>query len=238
MGDKVVGYPGDSQDVMEHLDSFQLGTPAIVCRWRLAGSELPLANRHLRALSARVVQGKKIPHALVAWAHQHIEWTLSAGSSEQPDGVLMLVVDEEGRAAMSCGPYAPLRVQTTRFLAQRACAGRKEAEELGVAPETLWIRRGEGLIAGIGTGERPSGACGLVLDLASTLGIPVSRKANLSEPLAQGVGEYDEVFLVSDEHGVVPARDATDEMAKRLESSYKRLLDRTREQSHRHRAQH
>ena len=238
MGDTAVGYPGDSQEAMEQLEAFTLGTPAIVCRWRLAGSELPLAKRHLRALAARMVQGKKIPHALVAWAHQHIEWTLSAGSTEQPDGVLMLVVDDEGRAAMSCGPYVPLRKQTKRSLAQRAVTARTEAEELGVAPETLWIRRGEGLVAGIGTGEQPSASCGLVLDLASTLGFPVSRSANMAEPIAQGVGEYDEVFLVSDEHGIVPARDAAGDMATRLEGSYNRLLERTREQSSRHRVQH
>lgn len=237
MEDKIVGYPGDSQDAVEDLENFTLGVPAIVCRWRLAGSELPLANRHLRALSSRRLKGEKIPHALVAWAHQHIEWTLSSGSAEEPDGVLMLVIDEEGRAAMSCGPYVPLRTQTTKALAKRACAARKEAEELGVAPETIWIRRGGGLVAGLDLGERPSGACGLVLDLASTLGIPVSRSAELAGPLSHGVGEYDEAFLVSDEHGIVPARDASGETAERLVHSYDRLLERTREQSHRHRTQ-
>ena len=31
-------------------ERFTLGTPALVCRWRLASGALPLENRHLRAL--------------------------------------------------------------------------------------------------------------------------------------------------------------------------------------------
>ena len=37
------------------MDEFELGVPALVCRWRLAGRTLPLENRHLRALSQRRV---------------------------------------------------------------------------------------------------------------------------------------------------------------------------------------
>ena len=35
------------------VKDFELGEPALVCRWRIAGGRLPLENRHLRALGAR-----------------------------------------------------------------------------------------------------------------------------------------------------------------------------------------
>lgn len=230
MGERVVGFPGAQA---EGPEGFALGEPAVVCRWRLAGATLPLENRHLRALSARTPGGVPVSRELVAWARQHIEWTLGAGASEHPDGVLMLVVDVEGRAAMSCGPYAPLRNRTAGALARRALDARREAEGLGVAPETLWLVRDGALVAGLGAGERPSGAAGLVLDLAATLGIPVARSAEAALPVAHGMGAYDEALLVSDEHGVVPARDASGELAGRLAASYERLLDRTRERARR-----
>ena len=59
-----------------NMDGFTLGSPALVCRWRLASRALPLENRHLRALGQRVVNGGLVPTELVAWAKQHIEWTL------------------------------------------------------------------------------------------------------------------------------------------------------------------
>lgn len=235
MAERAVGYVGDAAAGAADAEGFTLGRPAVVCRWRLAGSALPLENRHLRALSARTPLGAPVSRQLVAWARQHIEWTLAPGSSAHPDGVLMLVVDEEGRAAMSCGPYAPLRARTARALARRALESRREADDLGVAPETLWVRRGERLVAGIGAGERPSGACGLVCDLAGTLGIPVERAADLALPVERGSRAFDEAFLVSDEHGVVPARDASGEVSARIAASYDRLLERTREQARRRR---
>ena len=78
-------------------EDFALGTPALVCRWRLADRTLPLENRHLRALSRRVVDDAPVSSQLVAWAKQHIEWTLAEGAAACPDGTLMLVVDEVSR---------------------------------------------------------------------------------------------------------------------------------------------
>ena len=60
---------------------FTLGRPVLVCRWRLASGKLPMENRHLRALSKRVVNGRAVSTQLVAWAKQHIEWTLQDGSA-------------------------------------------------------------------------------------------------------------------------------------------------------------
>ena len=96
-------------------EGFELGEPVLVCRWRLAGGRLPLENRHLRAFAAR---GVTMP--LVSWAKQHIEWTLGDGAAGEPDGVLMIVVDGQGRAAMSVGPYEPLTSADAATLATRA----------------------------------------------------------------------------------------------------------------------
>ena len=98
---------------------------------------LPIENRHLRALGRRHVLGKKLSRQLLAWAKQHIEWTLADGTAEHPDGVLMLLVDAEGRAAMACGDYEPLPDTTLAGLLARAASGSDEASETDIAPETI-----------------------------------------------------------------------------------------------------
>lgn len=218
------GLPGQGVPEME---GFELGRPSLVCRWRLADAALPLENRHLRALGQRVVGGAPVQTQLVAWAKQHIEWTLSSGAAEHPDGVLMLIVDDRGRAAMTVGPYEPLRARSVSFLAERARSAAQEAETTGVAPESLWLVRGEGLVWGCGQLEHPSGAASLMQDLAKTLGIPVARRPRLAREVLSGPVDYDEVFLVSDEHGVVPASNASGARATRFAEGYARLLEKT-----------
>ena len=82
---------------------FHLAEPALVCRWRLAGRHVPLLNRHMRALSQRSVAGKPLTTNMLGWVKQHIEWSLAEDVTVAADGVLMLVVDVEGQAAMSSG---------------------------------------------------------------------------------------------------------------------------------------
>lgn len=209
------------------MDGFELGRPALVCRWRLADRALPLENRHLRALGHRLLGGVPVSPQLVAWAKQHIEWTLSTGSVEHPDGVLMLIVDNRGRAAMTVGPYEPLRTRTVSLLANRALAAAREAEAAGVAPESLWLVRGERLVWGVDQQEQPSGAASLMCDLARTLGIAVERRSGLAEEVLAGPATYDEAFLVSDEHGVVPASNAAGPRSARFAEGYARLLEKT-----------
>lgn len=205
----------------QKVEEFELGEPALVCRWRLAGGALPLENRHLRALSRRVVCGRAVSVQLVSWAKQHIEWTLADGSAQNPDGVLMLVMDAQGRAAMSVGPYEelPASSRTAEALLARAEASAKERAECGVAPETLWGVRGGRLVQRAGEKDVPSGAASLVLDLARTLKIDVEWDA---EAALEGL---DEVFLCSDEHGIVPAANASGELSARLAACYAKLLD-------------
>lgn len=205
---------------------FELGQPVLVCRWRIARGRLPLANRHLRALLARTANGRRIPKELVAWAKQHIEWTLGQGSVEFPDGVLMVVLDEEGRAAMSVGPYVPLEDVSLANLVRRALHAQAEGVETGVAPETLWVAEGGRFAWDQGEGQAPSGTTSLVEQLARTMGFAVERSEGLIARLRSGEVVARDVFLVSDEHGVVPAREAMGEHGERMAQGYARLLAR------------
>lgn len=211
------------------VKDFELGEPALVCRWRIAGGRLPLENRHLRALGARTVKGRPVSTQLLSWAKQHIEWTLADGSAATPDGVLMLLMDAEGRAAMSVGPYEPLADTSAAALAGRAASSALERAKTGVAPETLWAVRDGALVWGVADDACVHGAASLVLDLASTLGIEVARDAALLDAVASG-DLSEQVFLCSDEHGVVPAAGASDAIMLRLSVGYQKLLEHERSQ--------
>lgn len=206
------------------MGDFKLGRPALVCRWRLADRSLPLENRHLRALSRRVVNGAAVTAQLVAWAKQHIEWTLAEGAARYPDGVLMIIVDEAGCAAMTVGPYEPLSVCTSSALAERALRASREADVTGVAPETLWAFDGERLLCGREAATPASGAATLIDDLARTVGITVAYRADLAERVIAGDGCFDEVFLCSDEHGVVLSSTAAGSRSRRFAEGYEKLL--------------
>ena len=206
------------------MNGFSLGRPALVCRWRLAGRSLPLENRHLRALGQRTVNGAAISAQLVAWAKQHIEWTLSDGAALYPDGVLMTVVDEAGSAAMAVGPYEPLARTTVLALARRAARSAQEGERTGVSPETLWALSDGRLLWGVGRDEAAAGTASLVCDLARTLGFVVERDEGLVERALVGEDKPAEVFLASDEHGVVLASNAQGPSSQRFAAGYEKLL--------------
>ena len=216
---------GDVNVGTAEMRDFKLGTPALVCRWRLASGRLPLENRHLRALSRRVLDDEPVSPQLIAWAKQHVEWTLREGSAENPNGVLMLIVDEEGQAAMTVGPYEPLAAMTASGLVDRATAAQQEADETSVAPETLWAVRDGCLVAGVAPGQSLSGASSLVEDLAKTVGRPRSRPAAQvydvsSRPAAAGAG-----VLCSPAPAIICATDAAGSIGERLTKDYARLLE-------------
>lgn len=206
---------------------FRLGKPALVCRWRLQNRTLPLANRHLRALGAREANGARVTPELVAWAKQHIEWTLTDGAAEHPDGVLMIIVDEAGQAAMTIGDYDALSETDLHALMQRARSAAVEAERSGVAPETLWLVS-KGTLMWDQVGHDPSGSATLIRDLAKTLGMPMERTPDLLRQLREDHVSFDEAFLVSDEHGVIPASDHSGSVSERFAAGYARLLASTR----------
>ena len=211
-----------------YTEDFTLGTPGLVCRWRLAGGRLVAQGRHLRALAARSVNGAHIAPELLAWVRQHLEWTLESGSSANPEGVLMIIVDDKGQAAMSVGPYEPLPSTTLPDLYYRAQGAHEEAEATGVAPETMWFVRGERLVCDMAAGSPASGVTSLIEDLARTMGMTVERRAGACDAAQRGLMDFDETFLVSDEHGVVSAEGYAGPRTKRFEESYEKLCDTVR----------
>lgn len=208
------------------MEGFELGVPALICRWRLSKRRLPLENRHMRALLSRKVNGEQVSKELVAWAKQHIEWTLDAGSAEYPDGTLMLIVDAQGRAAMTVGPYEELADTSLNGLARRAERALQEAHATGVAPETLWLVKDDVLLWSPGKGCALSGVASLVDQLAHTLGLGVRREDGIPEAVLAGTADYDEAFMVSDEHGIVVASNAAGTHGSRMAGGYQRLLER------------
>ncbi|MGI6230623.1 MAG: hypothetical protein ACOYJL_06905 [Tractidigestivibacter sp.] len=206
-------------------EEFVLGNPELVLRWRLASKTLPLENRHLRALSRRTVMGRPVTSQLIGWAKQHIEWTLFDGAAENPDGVLMIVLDDKGQAVMTVGPYEPIEQPTLAVLAARAQDALSEARKTGVAPETLCVSRDNHLVMGIDRDANVSGAASLISDLASTVGLSVEYDGELVSRALTGAIDFDEAFLVSDEHGVVCASDAGGQLGERFAQGYQKLLD-------------
>lgn len=191
------------------LEKFELAEPALVCRWRMHKRQVPLLNRHIRALSQRVVNGAPLTHNMLSWAKQHVEWSLSEGAYEDPNGVLMLVIDVNGDALMSVGPYEPLADCSRAALIARAEASRVEAAATGVASEILAWAAPDGTVSLCAATDEPlCGAATLVEQLAQTKGADVERVlsdgVSLSEALAQTDADA-ALMLISDEHGVVPA---------------------------------
>ena len=182
----------------EAVEKFTLDKPALVCRWRMSNKKVPMLNRHIRALSERLVQGEPLTHNMLSWAKQHVEWSLAEGDYTARDGVLMLVIDVNGNAAMTVGEYEPLTDTSAKALRARSAEARSEADETGVAPELLAAVDNGELAFVAPADECLCGTATLIEQLAQTKGIPVTR---VDIP-AQLKGA---LFLVSDEHGVVPA---------------------------------
>ena len=111
--------------------------------------------------------------ALVAWAKQHIEWTLADGGALHPDGVLMLIVDESGRAAMTVGPHEPLACRLASVLIERARESWHEGLVTGVSPESIWIVSEGTLVV----------RTVVVRELSTALTSPVKRMQPVSRPL-------------------------------------------------------
>ena len=172
----------------EAVEKFTLDKPALVCRWRMS----------IRALSERLVQGEPLTHNMLSWAKQHVEWSLAEGDYTARDGVLMLVIDINGNAAMTVGEYEPLADTSAKALRARSAEARSEADETGVAPELLAAVNNGELAFVAPADECLCGTATLIEQLAQTKGISVTR---VDIP-AQLKGA---LFLVSDEHGVVPA---------------------------------
>ena len=213
------------QEELKVAQKFEFDNPELVCRWRLAGGALPLDNRHLRALSRRIVAQKEASPHLIAWAKQHIEGTLKEGSQEYPDGVLMILLESNGQAVMTVGPYQSLEERSVLSLAGRARISQREEQQTHCAPEVLWLVKDGRIIVGITEESVQSGATSLVLDLAQTLHEPIEFNPDVVAQVFDGTVEFDEAFLTSDEHGIVCASDAEGQIGERFLFDYKKLCE-------------
>lgn len=213
----------------------------LVTRWRLANGELPLANRHLRALAARTVDG--LTPEFVAWVKQQVENKLAPAAQEHKDGVLMTVLTKNGNAVTSVGPYKALATPDARTLQCRATQAYKEAQHTGIAPETLASIVQDTVVFKLDKEAAPSGMLSLVIDLLQTQHIPYrfdsaakpfndsqsssarpnkssATKADLQGHPAQAQAN-DDIFLISDEHGIVCA--TNNALAHTLKQQVERL---------------
>lgn len=212
--------------------AFALGRPALVCRWRLSHKTVPLLNRHVRALAGRRLAGAPVSMNLVAWVKQHIEWAVAEDAYHEHDGVLMLVVDEAGQAAMSVGAYEPLADTSSAALAARAADAWRAARATGVAPEVLAGVAEDGLVVVAAEDAPAAGVRSFVEQLAATRGLACRVVAPAgddprAEDLLAALGT-DAVMLLSDEHGVVSSCACADapgaETVRFLEDCYRRLI--------------
>lgn len=206
----------------EPVEEFSLDAPALVCRWRMANKKVPMLNRHIRALSQRKVNGEPLTHNMLSWAKQHVEWSLCEGAYDDVNGVLMLVIDVNGNAAMTVGGYEPLPDDTLRGLFQRAKSADAEAEKTGVAPELLAAVAFDTLTICAQENDSLCGTATLVEQLAKTKGFDVNYDP---DPLNM----CGDAFLISDEHGIVPASDGNpNQHIDFLKASYEKLLQATK----------
>lgn len=222
----------------EAAESFELGEPVLVCRWRMASRRVPMLNRHIRALSQRRIHGDPLTKNLVSWAKQHIEWALAEDASVDPDGVLMMVVDEQGRAAMSVGSYEPLADRSTPALSMRFASARREAAATGIAPEMLCCARSGELVVAAREDETLCGTMTFVRQLAETRGVRVCFEPDLVDVISDAAQvAFGLPFLASDEHGIVmpepfarTAGEASQDaaLARFFADSYEKLLAATK----------
>lgn len=202
------------------VEGFKLAEPALVCRWRMADKHVPMLNRHIRALSQRTVNGEPLTRNMLSWVKQHVEWSLAEGDYRERDGVLMLVIDVNGNAAMTVGAYEPLADTSLAALADRASTARAEAAETDIAPELVGAVTGGRLLLGARPDEHVCGAATLVEQLAATRGIDVEQVLGADagtegvDAFLAAAGPDAAFFLVSDEHGVVPAHGGESPSAK------------------------
>lgn len=195
------------------LEDALVGDPELVLRWRLKSRQLVLKDRYLRTLPQL-----GLPEGLISWIHQHIEWTLPEGSLANPHGVLQIEIDTGGRAQMEIVDFVPLEPMGADDLIAFA-KDHGLHEESGIDSDVAWIVRDNKLIALTCKTPVLSGANSLVAQLADTLQIPYTFDEQ------EKLQEDDELFLVSDEYGFVPAADRAGSVSRKFEALYGRLLD-------------
>lgn len=216
----------------EKNSTLEAGRPApeLLVRWRLYNCGLPLENRLIRSLSQRKIKGEYLSVNLLGWAKQHIEWTLAKGAAETPNGVLMIVVENDGSAVMVTGPFQPLEDTSLKGLYGRAREAQVEKEKTNVAPEILVVEKDGKLTFAVDAQDEVTAVESLVVDLAKTRHMELAYDASLldEKKLEEAVAEGAGVALLSDEYGVVLAKETLDNVPLgQMAFDYQTLLEKT-----------
>lgn len=220
---------------------------ALVLRWRLSNCTLIAAGRHLKTLKTRW-----FAPGLESWCREHIEWTLLEGAADNPNGVLVILVDTAGRSAMLVDPFVELSQEARTLeslfaiahdalptlaqpdphavaahLAPEDGAGMRVGDT--IAPSVLWATTADKVVCYATPGTQLSGINALVADLVATKGYSLSYR-DPQDPTVFSVDalrEADEIVLVSDEFGMVGATGYEGPFGEFLDTSYNKLVEAT-----------
>ena len=164
-------------------------------RWRYTNKTIHLYERRLRSLSAF-----NVGPAVQAWVRSRLEWVRDNKFYELPDGLVVLTIDPEGMVDIQQEELPQAPVLTRAML------------DAGELPGTLWAARNGQLFV---EQEPRHAADTLVRDLAKTLGYEVV------------VGELSlddgEVFVVSDEFGILPLEETQGQVTNKLIECFDKL---------------
>ena len=178
----------------------------LLFHWRYASRKIQLYERRLRSLAAF-----NVGPAVQAGVRSRLEWMQDNRLYEQPDGVLELSIDPEGDVAMRMLPVTPAPAFDEGSLSW-------EGDELaGCALEgTLWVLREQR--AHVVPADIRHAADTFTRDLVTTLGATMDET-----PVTRGMLDGAEIFVISDEHGIVPCEGHDGTMTGKLSSCFDKL---------------
>lgn len=181
-------------------------TANIDLRWRLAGGKLPMRERHLRSLKALGIDGP-----MQSWVRTRVEYVLDNHAAEHPDGALHLVIAPDDKVTFSVEPLRELPALSA------ADVDVVSGSVAGIDDATVWLA-GEKCLTAAAPDGVVSAMDTTLCDLATTLGYTVQARAVAADEV-QGA----ELFVTTDEHGVVPVEGCSGEQAAKFAELLSRL---------------
>lgn len=200
-GVKITSHSMDREletQLREHIQK----NPSLSLRWRIASRDLPLKQRYYRSL-----REYGLSNGVISWVIQHVEWTLPEGSLQEPSGVLTLEFDQKGRACMDLQPYKKIIDTSAEGLFTYAEERGTHAHE-GIDSEVMWTADENALYVWTDKKAALSAANSLIYDLARQKAYKLVYMLPDYDKFVEQIKGGAEAFLVSDEHGVVQAKDA------------------------------
>ncbi|MBQ6586189.1 MAG: hypothetical protein IJH83_05215 [Coriobacteriales bacterium] len=173
-------------------------------RWRMAGTTLPLYERHLRCL-----KNYGVSSPLQAWIRSRLEWTMDNLAFEHPDHVIGIRILDDDNVDVTLEPQrpAPGRDCIRHILGWGIEPRDETCEGYSLGGEALvWVVQEDGSVAPCG---EPRSACNtLVRDLITTLRFPLAPARELPDFQTEAVRDC---FVVDDEFGLLPANALDDD---------------------------